>query len=201
MELENITSASIATTIISLAEGRFTVSENEQLNDILQDITPETLSDKTVISLKRDLLQSVGERTILISVLKSTSDFKIALRWAAAVKDELLEPANGDLYLFTVIKDRDLSLEECTDIESSDRICRRYVLRPNEEIKDFLSRSFIAPVMSDASTNGISDPLYLALENTSANHQWFTHDEQQTWQKVLLSGKTGQDLIDSLFNL
>lgn len=201
MEIENITSSYIATNIISLAEGRFTVSKNEHLDEVLPEITPESLTDKSVISLRRDWLHSIGERTILISVLDSIRDFKIALRWAAAVKDELLEPVNGDLYIFIIIKDKKLSLEECTDIESSDRICRRYVLRPAENIEDFLNRSFVAPIMSNENTSGISDPLYLALEKTFSNHQWFTHDEQQTWQKILLSGKTGQDLIDSLFNL
>jgi hypothetical protein len=201
MDLLNITSASIAEDIISLSKGRFTVSNDEQFNEIVEEITPELLTDRFVMSLKRDWPNSVGERTILISVLDSPNDFKIALQWAAAIKDEILEPANGDLYLFIIIKGKELSIEQCTDIESSDRICRRYVLRPTETIEEFLSRSFIAPVMSDASTTGISDPLYLALEKTATTHQWFTHEEQQTWQQVLLSGKTGQELIDSLFKI
>ena len=110
MEIENITSSYIATNIISLAKGRFIVSENEHLSEVLPEITPENLADKSVISLRRDWLHSIGERTILISVLDSIRDFKIALRWAAAVKDELLEPVNGDLYIFIIIKDKKLSL-------------------------------------------------------------------------------------------
>ena len=201
MEVANITSESIASDIISMSEGRFVVSENENLKDILQEITPESLEDRLIISLKRDWPNSGGERTLIITVLNSLDEFKTALQWAASVRDELLEPANGDLYLFAVIKDSNLSRDQCTDLESSDRICRRYVLRPTETIEDLLNRSFIAPVMGDVSTNGISDPLRLALGKTAVNQQWFTQEEQENWQKVLLSGKTGQDLIEALFHL
>lgn len=201
MAVDNVTSASVASNIISMSEGRFIISDNDHLNDVLQEITPESLKDRLILSLKRDWPNSGGERTLLIAVLASLSEFKVALQWAASVKDELLEPANGDLYLFIIIKGDDLSTEQCTDIESSDRICRRYVLRPKETIEDLLNRSFIAPVMGNADTTGISDPLNLALKKTASNQQWFTHEEQQTWQQVLLSGKTGQDLIESLFKL
>lgn len=201
MAIENITSASVASDIVSMSEGRFIISNNDHLNEVLQEITPESLNDRLILSLKRDWHNSGGERTLLVAVLGSLSEFKIALQWAASVKDELLEPANGDLYLFIVIKGDDLSIEQCTDIESSDRICRRYVLRPEETIEDLLNRSFIAPVMGNADTAGISDPLHLALEKTASNQQWFTQEEQQTWQQILLSGKTGQELIESLFKL
>jgi len=201
MMVENTTSASIASAIISMAEGRFIISNSDYLNDLLQEITPEPLKDKVIISLKRNGPNLIGERTILISVLDSLDEFKTTLQWAASVKDELLEPANGDLYLFTAIKDNGLSINQCTDIESSDRICRRYVLRPNETIEELLNRSFVAPIMGDVSTHGISDPLHLALEKTAIDQQWFTQEEQQSWQKVLLSGKTGQDLIEALFQL
>lgn len=201
MAAENITSESIASDIILMSEGRFIVSDNKHLNDVVQEITPESLKDAFIVSLKRDWPNPGGQRTLIISVLDSLNEFKIALQWAAAVKDELLEPANGDLYLFIVIKGNEFSIEQCTDIESSDRICRRYVLRPEETIEDLLNRSFLAPVMGRVDTSGISDPLNLALRETASNQQWFTHEEQQTWQQVLLSGKTGQDLVESLFKL
>lgn len=201
MEPQNTTAASIAAEIISLAEGRFIVDSNEQLASELQEITPQSLEDKLIIRLRRNWPNAAGERTLLIAVLASQTELKIALQWAAAVRDELLDPENGDLYLFAAIKDESLSLEQCTDVESSDRICRRYILRPNESIGDFLSRSFVAPVMSGRSTEGIFDPLYLALEKTADNHQWLTREEQKIWQEALLSGKSGRDLIDSLFHL
>ncbi len=201
MELQNITADSIATQVISLAEGRFIVETDEQLALELQEITPIVLKDKLIIRLRRNWASASGERTLLIAVLASQTELKTALQWAAAVKDELLDPENGDLYLFAAIKDETLTLEQCTDVESSDRICRRYILRPNESIEEFLSRSFVAPVMNDSSTAKIFDPLYLALEKTADNHQWLTREEQKTWQEALLSGKSGRELIDALFNL
>ena len=201
MAIENITAASIASDIISMSAGRFVVNDNDHLTDVIEEITPESLKDVLIISLKRDWPNPGGTRTLLISILDSINEFKVALQWAAAIKDELLEPANGDLYLFVATRDQELSIEQCTDIESNDRICRRYVLRPNETIKELLDRSFIAPVMGDISATGISDPLHLAFKKTADNQPWFTLEEQQNWQKVLLSGKTGQDLIEALFQL
>jgi len=117
------------------------------------------------------------------------------------VKDELLEPENGDLYLFAVIKDESLSINQCTNIEASDRICRKYILRPEETIDSFLGRSFISPVMSEASSGKLFDPLHLALESTSVQHEWFDSSEQERWQEAFLSGKNGQELIELLFNI
>lgn len=199
MEFYNINAALIKAEIISLSEGRFINEGEGLLGSILDEITPESLNDKAILSLKRDWSNPAGKRTLLIAVIDSQDQIKISLQWAEAVKDELTEPENGNVYLFIAVKNEQLSLDQCTDIEASDRICRRYVLRQGETIREYLSRSFIAPVISNTTTDGISDPLNVALEKTSERQAWFNTKEQHIWREALLSDKSATEIIKSLF--
>jgi hypothetical protein len=199
MKLSELTSSLIKKEIIALATHRFVVDDEGLSGSVLEEITPDSLNDSVVISLKRDWPNSIGRRTLLVTTLESQDRIKNALQWAASVKDELTEPENGDIYLFIAVKDEQMSVEQCTAIEANDRICRRYVLRPSESIADFLGRSFIAPVMGTEKTTGISDPLHLALEKTGERHTWFNNKEQQAWRKAFLSGKSATEIINSLF--
>jgi len=199
MELQGITSTLIKDEILSLAEGRFIKEDNLFLDSILDEITPKLLDDRIVITLKRATSNFHGMRTLLITVIDSQEKIKNTLQWAASVKDELAEPQNGDVYIFIAVKDNLMSVDQCTEIESSDKICRRYVLRPSESIKDCLNRSFLAPVITTELAAGISDPLNLALEKTSEKQVWFNRKQQQVWRQALLSGKSSSEIIKSIF--
>jgi hypothetical protein len=199
MVLQGLTSELIKNEIIILSEGRFTNESNEFLGSILDEITPKELEDTAIVTLKRALSKYAGKRTLLVAVVDSQEKIKVALQWAATVKDELTEPENGDVYIFLAIKDETMSVDQCTGIESSERICRRYVLRPDENIKDYLCRSFLAPVMSMEIADKISDPLNLALEQTSEKQTWFNTKQQKIWRQALLSGKSSSEIVKALF--
>lgn len=199
MELNSLTSAFLKAEIVSMSKDRFVVEEEGLSDAILNEITPESLRDTVVMSLKRNRPGRVGRRTLLITVLDTQDKLKSAIQWAAVVKDELTEPENGDVYLFIAVKDEEMTLEQCTAIESSDRICRRHVLRPEETIEDFLSRSFVGPALGSGQTKAIADPLNLALAKTAEKHDWLTVKEQKIWRDAFLSGKTPTDIITSLF--
>lgn len=126
-KFEEITSQLLIEKITELASSRFTALKSGE-QDIIDLYSEEDLTDKAVLKLRRNIDAADGVRTLLIIVLDSYDEFKNALRWAALVKDELLEPENGDLYMFVAIKDKNISVEQCTNIESSDRICRKYIL-------------------------------------------------------------------------
>lgn len=199
MELSSLTSAFLKAEIISMSKDRFVVEEEGLSGAVLNEITPESLKDTVVMSLKRNRPGRVGRRTLLITVLDTQDKLKSALQWAAVVKDELTEPENGDVYLFIAVQDEGMTLEQCTAIESNDRICRRHVLRPEETIEDFLGRSFVGPALSSGQTKAIADPLNLALGKTAEKHDWLTSKEQKIWRDAFLSGKTPTDIIISLF--
>lgn len=199
MELSSLTSAFLKAEIVSMSKDRFVVEEEGLSGAVLNEITPESLRDTVVMSLKRNRPGRVGRRTLLITVLDTQDKLKSAIQWAAVVKDELTEPENGDVYLFIAVQDERMTLEQCTAIESSDRICRRHVLRPEETIEDFLCRSFVGPALGSGQTKAIADPLNLALEKTAEKHDWLTSKEQKIWRDAFLSGKTPTDIITSLF--
>lgn len=199
MELNSLTSAFLKAEIILMSKDRFVVEEEGLSGAVLNEITPESLRDTVVMSLKRNRPGRVGRRTLLITVLDTQDKLKSAIQWAAVVKDELTEPENGDVYLFIAVRDEAMTLEQCTAIESNDRICRRHVLRPEETIEDFLGRSFVGPALGSGQTKAIADPLNLALEKTAEKHDWLTSKEQKVWRDAFLSGKTPTDIINSLF--
>jgi hypothetical protein len=200
MDLSNLTSAFIKAEIVSMSKDRFVVEEDGLSGTVFSEIIPESfgLGDAVVISLKRNHTGRVGRRTLLIAVLDTQDKLKSAIQWAAVIKDELTEPENGDIYLFIALKEK-MTLEQCTAIESSDRICRRHVLRPDETVEDFLGRSFIGPALGSGQTQAIADPLNLALEKTADKYDWLTSKEQKIWRAAFLSGKTPTDIINSLF--
>jgi len=103
------------------------------------------------------------------------------------------------LYLIAAITSPELSIDICTNIESNDKFCRKYLLRPQETIEGLLGRTFLNPLTNEASEVEIVDPLHTALANTLKNLPWFTSDIQAFWKVTLLSGKTSADLIDNLF--
>lgn len=199
--MQEITSEQLLSNIVALCGTRFVLENTNTDESVLMEVSPMELTDKAILRIKRNMPSPGGVRTILIVVLDVFDKVKTALKWAAAVKDELLEPENGDLYLFIIVKDKGLSVGECSNIESSDRICRKYILRPNETVESFLDRTFAAPIIGDESTIALFDPLHLALEKTGIKHAWFDSNEQDIWQKAFLSGRSGQEIIETLFKI
>jgi hypothetical protein len=178
---------------------RFTVQlESESINKIIA-LSIEDLMDKAVIRLKRISKPDASWRTIIITVIDFKKEFKAALQWAAATKDELLDPETSDLYLIIAFRNSNLSQEECINIEVSEQFCRKYVLRPKEVVDDLINRTFLASLITESSNEEISDPLSIALNKTSIEKSWFNEKILEEWRNAFLSGESGAELVDLLF--
>jgi hypothetical protein len=187
LEIENIT------------VNRFDIQkDNEVIDDILLS-SDDALFDKSSVRLRRISNISGGWRTILLSSISHKEEILHVIKWAAACRDLLTEPEASDLYLFIDTSMCNLSIEEATKIESSEQFCRKYVTRPDEILSDFLKRTFLQPLIGSDSHTNISDPLLDALKKTGEEYSWFTEGNQMLWREAFLSGASGSDLVDMLF--
>jgi hypothetical protein len=187
LEIENIT------------VNRFDIQKNSEVIDDILLSSDDTFIEKTSVRVRRSSNNSGGWRTILLASISDKEEILNVIKWAAACRDLLTEPEASDLYLFIEGARCNLSLEEATKIESSEQFCRKYVTRPDELLPEFLKRTFLQPLIGDDSDTRISDPLLDALKKTGEEHSWFIEKEQMLWRNAFLSGKTGSDLVDELF--
>ena len=186
-------------TIKQYVESRFMVNEDEEWKKTVIEIPFEKNFEKDIIQLKRFSTNSISWRTFLIVVLVSIKDLEDSIHWAASVRDELLDPETADLYLIIAIEDPCLTLEKCINIESDEKYCRKYVLRPKETFCDLLDRTCLALADDLVSNIGISDPLLNALNKASKTNKWLNDHYMEKWRTAFLSGKNGEELIDILF--
>lgn len=104
------------------------------------------------------------------------------------------------MYLIILPQDYELTIDECINIESSEKFCRKFVLRPLETIDELLGRTFLIPISSAGPEGGIQDPLTLALKEIQNAIPLFDEKEQTQWKKLLLTVSNGQELVDKIFN-
>jgi hypothetical protein len=187
LEIENIT------------VNRFDIQKDSEVIDDILLSSDDALLDKTSLRLRRCSNSSGGWRTILISSISDKEEILNVIKWAAACRDLLTEPEASDLYLFIDASRCNLSIEEATKIESSEQFCRKYVTRPDETLSEFLKRTFLQPLIGVDFHTNISDPLLDALKKTGEEHSWFTEEDQMFWRKAFLSGTSGSDLVEMLF--
>lgn len=187
LEIENIT------------VDRFDIQKNSEVIDDILLSSDDALLDKSSLRLRRSSNSSGGWRTILLASISDKEEILNVIKWAAACRDLLTEPEASDLYLFVEGSRCNLSIEEATKIESSEQFCRKYVTRPDELLPEFLKRTFLQPLIGDDSDTRISDPLLDALKKTGEEHSWFTEEDQMFWRKAFLSGASGSDLVEMLF--
>jgi hypothetical protein len=114
-------------------------------------------------------------------------------------KEELLDPESADLYLIVMLENMDLTLEECVSMEASEKFCRKFILRPDETIEDLMKRTFLPVIIEDKTTDAVFDPLTVALNDTGKDAEWFSANERDRWRALLLSSKSGHDLVEKLF--
>ncbi|WP_313055691.1 ABC-three component system middle component 1 [Atlantibacter hermannii] len=174
------------------AEGRYEVS----LPETLELQSSSVGFDSTTVQLRRLNQEGAGWRTVLITAL----DFDLtaiqgAFRWAADVRDILIEPQTADLYMFMLIDG--IPSEDAARLETDDRFCRKIVVRDQESVDDFLNRSFLASLSPIGSTDNISDPLLASLSSLGLTHEWVV-PHLDAWRELLLSGKSGGDIADAL---
>lgn len=168
---------------------------------LMLSLCPPELSDHAIFRLERIAEPKLLTRkTILISSIEDDSQTIHALRWAALAKEILTDPESSDLYLFIYFK-QTTQLEVCLRIESTEQFCRKYVMHPEETVENFLGRTFLAKPTSSSQGSLSADPLLKSFVSVGLENNWFTPEEQSKWKQILLSGSTGSDLIEELFNL
>lgn len=196
MSLEGIKSK-----IIDIIDGRFELQKNDHIKNELLSLADEDIKHKEILRIKRHgLLVDSWKTLVLIEIDAPECDAKIELKksitWLSLVKESLLGNENTDLYLFLTFT-REVSTEECRRIESTEQFCRKYVLMPNEDIPEFVNRTFLQKLVDTTHTPVGKDPLERAFLETAAKHSWLTPEIQKTWKKAFLDF-TGNDLVEAL---
>ncbi|KOC90002.1 MULTISPECIES: ABC-three component system middle component 1 [Erwiniaceae] len=182
----------LVTAITKRAEGRYDV----HLQDVDRMVSPSIDLGITTIQLKRSNRENAGWRTVLITAFPSDRDnIQSAFRWAADIRDILAEPQTADLYMFMLIDG--IESEDAARLETDDRFCRKVVLREREDIDSFLDRSFLASLTPAKGGNDISDPLLASLNSMCLAHTW-VEPHLETWRELLLSEKSGDEIVNSL---
>lgn len=178
---------------------RFNI-DSDSCESILS-LCPQELAVKKVFRLERIANPKVNTRkTILIVGIEDDKQTVDALRWAAITKEILVDPESSDLYLF-ICFNQTVLLEVCMKIESTEQFCRKYVMHPDETVEHFLERTFLAKPASASVGLLSADPLKKSFVSVGGEHDWFITEEQNKWKEILLSGLTGSELIEELFNL
>lgn len=200
MKLNNVKSA-----IYEIINGRFDLKNNESFESELLSLADNDLKSKDVLRIKRVGVKTDNWKTLMLIEIEALdeNDIKIelkkAIRWVASVKESLLGSENTDLYLFLTFNG-EVSIEECLRIESTEQFCRKYVLFPDEEIPDFLNRTFLQKIIDPTDTAEGEDPLVKAFAKTSEKYIWLTPELRDKWKKIFLSDLTGNELADALLN-
>ena len=177
---------------------RFNI-DSDSCKSILS-LCPHELTVKDVFRLERIANPKVNTRkTILVVGIEDDKQTVDVLRWAAITKEILVDPESSDLYLF-ICFNQTILLEVCMKIESTEQFCRKYVMHPDETVEHFLERTFLSKPASASAGLLNADPLLKSFVSVGAEHDWFKTGEQNKWKEILLSGLTGSELIEELFN-
>lgn len=189
--------------LIEKIKNRFELSENDTMSKEFIEIGSDYVFDKKVLRLRRFSKiedSPVHYKTLLMADIEH-KELRESLEWGALVKEILLDPETADLYLFIFWKgETKPSLEECLRIESSEDICRKFVLRDNEGIESFLERTFLSELMIVPPLDLGQDPLFAAFSELEEQFPWFDAREKDRWVAAFNSGHSGYELFDALIN-
>jgi len=192
----------IKSELIKFVDGRYEIMSNSDLITDLINLVDENLKNKDIIRLRRNGILVDNWKTIVLIVIEATveneikDELKNAISWIANVKESLLNGENSDLYLFLGFKES-VSKEECWRIESTEQFCRKYVLLPEEDIAEYINRTFLQELIPITTTIGGNDPLEKAFSKTITKHAWLTPEIKLKWKNALLN-LYGSDLVDAL---
>lgn len=197
MKFENIRSQ-----IFNLIADRYVIDDNAHYEEELKNLAQIDLIHKWIFRIKRKGIQSNSWKTLVFIEIETDNEestrreFKKAVNWIAFIKESLLGEENTDLYMFLALSNS-VSEEECLRIESTEQFCRKYVLLPNEEISDFLNRTFLQKLLNNLGDNNLDDPIEKAFSKTIAQHNWLTPELKRTWIKAF-SELSGSELADAI---
>lgn len=185
--------------ITSFVGDDYEVCSGEDILTRILSLCPIAIEEKAVVRVRRSGANSSRPRTVILAALKQSEHVKLFLSWCASTRETLTDPEASDLYGMVIALYTPFTLDDCLSFEASETYCRKYMVRPGETIEGVLSRSFFAPISDTRIMSELSDPLLAALNNTSAVHDWFDNTERERWRSAFLSGETGSELIENLF--
>jgi hypothetical protein len=163
-------------------------------------LAPTSLNCKTIFEVQLLKSEAKGLKTVLLASINSFDDLIYPLKWAAAVKDILLDPQSADLYLI-IHQNGNIPLETCLRIESSEEFCRKFILRPEETTEGLINRTFLSKLIDDSSEEISNSPTLNAFNSMRKENDWMEESEQKRWQELLLSDMESYDIIQSIFML
>jgi hypothetical protein len=197
MKFENIRSH-----ITSITENRYVINDNADYENELFSLANIDLKNKWIFRIKR-MGSKINSWKTLVFIEMETDDeenakieLKRAVNWIALIKESLLGEENTDLYMFLAFSDS-ISEEECLRIEATEQFCRKYVLLPDEEISDFLNRTFLQKLLDNVDTTGLDDPIERSFCKTAAKYNWLTPEIKKEWMKAFFH-LSGSELSDAI---
>lgn len=188
--------------IYDMISDRFQFENNVDFENELLSLADENLKYKGILRIKRLSVKVDSWKTLVLVEIESygEKDIKVelrkAIRWIANIKESLLGVESTDLYLLLAFNS-DVCVEECLRIESTEQLCRKYVLMPNEDISEFLNRTFLQKLVNGSDNIDGEDPLERAFSETAVKYSWLTSEIQIKWKKAFLE-LSGIELFDAL---
>jgi len=185
--------------ISNRAAGRYNLNADDDHIRQWTGFRHELLTEGGVLRLKRVDNPRDFWKTIVICLVRDPSQFHEAFSWVADIRDDLPDPETADLYFIGAVTGTDVSQEFCTNLESKEQFCRKYIMRPSEDIPALMDRTFLSSTTETEVSEDIVDPLFTAIQVTGEKLALFTSEHQLRWRNMLVSGHTGAELIDRLF--
>lgn len=191
----------IESEILKTLDGFYLIQQDELIEELLS-YAPDKLIHKKVIRIQRNnkktKFKTDNWKTLLIVELEDQSHLKLAIDWLVLVKESLLDPETADIYLFLTFNSN-TGVEDSLRIESTEQFCRKYVLLPDEDISEFVNRTFLQKLVNSDETIAGKDPLESAFSKTSEKHNWLTSEMQKRWKNAF-SDLSGSELADAILN-
>lgn len=189
--------------ISEFIDGKYELNTDD-LNLKQPIVDMEDIGSIDFIQIKRSGYMNASWKTLILADLSNIEDKKIKaclreiLRLVAFIKESLIGTENVDLYLFLAFSN-EISLDECIRIESTEQLCRKYVLLPNEKINDFLSRTFLSFIVDEKKPIDGQEPIDRAFSNIKDHYDWLTDDIHKEW-KSYFREYSGSELAEKLVN-
>jgi hypothetical protein len=188
--------------IYEMIKDRFELENDGSLKNELLSLVDEDPQYKEIIRIRRLGIQVENWKTLVLIEIEADNEIEIkvelknAITWLALIKETLLGAENTDLYLFLAFSS-EVSVEECLRIESTEQFCRKYVLLPDEDVSEFVNRTFLQKLVDRTDTIEGKDPLERAFSKTAEKYNWLTSEKQKQWRSAF-SDLYGSDLADEL---
>jgi len=194
----SITITAFTNSIETISTGRYIIDKLEL--PINNELDNSSILNTAILKVKRVNTDN-GFKTIVVTVAEKfdENDYKLILEYTALIKEQLIDPETADLYLVVLFNEMNITLEQCINLEASELLCRKYILRPNENHEDLLHRTFFHTLSTERDNEIITDPLLAALKKTAESNTWLSLENQLNWQTAFLSKDSGYDLIHKLF--